>query len=245
MVAFDAAGSRGILCFSVCDHFWRCAVFRCYEGQKWSARMLFLRCRAMLPIHCKTLGRQKVCPSIHRLSIIKCAVSLKRSKFGAGKEGGFGKGGAGNLVVAKIALFILLAWFFNEGLCKSSWQPAWDYKTTLTETPVIGQRLVCIASVLAILSRGFGPKWPDWQSTVGGMYARRTEIAKIAFFAFFAVLSWEVPKTAAKNRSENRRFRLFRRTRHTQIAKIAVRASWAVVALLVRTQCLWLSALQQ
>ena len=72
-----------------------------------------------------------------------------------------------------------------------------------------------------------------------GMYVRHTEIAKIAFFAVFAVQSWEIPETAARSRSENRHFRPFRRMRHTQIAKIAVRASWGgVVALLVHTQCL-------
>ena len=65
-------------------------------------------------------------------------------------KGGFGKGGAGNLVVAKIALFVLLASFLNEGLCKSSWQPAWDYKTTLAEIQSMGNSW--FAALLALLS---------------------------------------------------------------------------------------------
>ena len=51
--------------------------------------------------------------------------------IGIGQRGGVGRGRVGNLVVAKsskTAVLVLLAWFFDEGLCKSSWHPAWDYK---------------------------------------------------------------------------------------------------------------------
>ena len=67
----------------------------------------------------------------------------------------------------------------------------------------------------------FGLNGPDWQSTV----ARTRATLKCAFFAVLAVLSAEVPETAARSRSENR---LFRRKRHTKIAKIADRASSGV-----------------
>ena len=52
--------------------------------------------------------------------------------------------------------FYFACLILQEGLFKFSWQQAWDYKTTLTETPVTGQRLVCSTSSLAILSRVLG-----------------------------------------------------------------------------------------
>ena len=135
---------------------------------------------------------------------------------------GLVKGGVGILWSPKSPFFILLAWFFNEACANLDGNWRGIARPHLQKRQSLGHGW--FAALLALLSfREFRAKMVRL-AVHCGMYARHTEIAKIAFFVVFAVLLWEVPETAARSRSENRHFRLFRRKFHTQIAKIAVRS---------------------
>ena len=138
-------------------------------------------------------------------------------------KGGFGKGGGGwESRGHQNRPFVFLAWFFNEGFCKSGCQPAWDCKNRLGAVPVNDA------------TAGLKCFWRTIFSVIGQISSPLQHVranGQNRFFRRFRRYVRRSPQNCSQKqigKSPCSSFSPFRWKRHTQIAKIAVRASWGV-----------------